>query len=283
MLIALLLCCIAAIFFFKSYYREDVSDDKLYQYVLGDNTLGKNAVNGQKVQCISDAVRSQYHQYFHHSGRVIVHTIVQMFSGVWGLGAFAVFNAILAIVAIALLVRLTQTADNRRSVIIWVLMAVALLYLFPRPDYLFYGIAYSMNYLFPIVTSTILFLLLRKLQAGRLSKLSIILFTIYAFFAGWTQEAFTVPISGGLFFWLIINRKKINFSIIPIIAFWLGTAMLVLAPGNFARLEEDGSIMVMFGRAINHFVKMKLIWLLLISLMIYCVKDKASFKFFLQA
>lgn len=279
-MIAILLACVAVIFFFKSYYRESVSDDKLYSYVLGDYTLGSNAVTGQKVQSISDAIVSQYHQYFHQGGRVIVHFFVQMFSGAWGLGAFGVCNAFMALVAIASLIKLTQTDDNRKSIIIWTLIAISLLYLFPSPAGLFYSMAGSFNYLFPIVTSTIFFILLDKLKSGELSKIGVALFSIYAFVAGWTMEAFTLPISGGIFFWLIINRKKVNFSILPIVTFWLGTAMLVLAPGNFCRLQGAGSKILMFINAIAYFGQMKIFWLLIVAGIIYRIKDKVGFKEF---
>jgi uncharacterized protein YhhL (DUF1145 family) len=279
-LIAALLCCVAVSFFFKSYYRESVSDDLIYKYMVEAAPLGPASYTYQKVHNFSDVLISQSHQYRYLNGRTIVHIFVQMFTSVWGLGPFSVFNAILAIIAITVLVRLTQSAENRKSILMWTFVALALLYLFPSPAGLFYSMAGAFNYLLPITTSTIFFILLGKVKAGELSKTGIIIFSIFAFVAGWTMEAFTLPISGGLFFWLIINRKKVNFSIAPIIMFWIGTAILVLAPGNYVRLGSGGSRLTMLLQAFKYFGQIKLFWLMLIACIVYRIKNKNGFKAF---
>jgi hypothetical protein len=278
MLIAILLLCLAVIFFFKSYYRESVSDDLIYKYMVDALPLGPASATYQMVHNFSDVLVSQSHQYCYLNGRTIVHIFVQMFAGVWGLRAFSIFNAILAIIAMVALVTLTQTYDNKKNILLWAFMAIAIFYLFPSPSGLFYSIAGSFNYLFPITTSAIFFIFLGKVVMCKLSKVGIVIFSIFSFIAGWTMEAFTLPISGGLFFWLIINRRKVKFTIAPIITFWIGAAVLVLAPGNFVRLDAGGSRAAMLMQAVKYFGEMKIFWLFLIACIMYCIKDRNGFK-----
>jgi hypothetical protein len=113
--------------------------------------------------------------------------------------------------------------------------------------------------------------------AGKLSNVEIVFFSIFSFIAGWTMEAFTLPISGGLFFWLIINRKKLKIPVAPIISFWIGTVVLVLAPGNFVRLDACGSRIAMLIQAVRFFGEMKIFWLNIIACIVYRINDKNGF------
>lgn len=126
----------------------------------------------------------------------------------------------------------------------WMIPALIWFYLFPASDHLWYEVATGMNYLLPMVLVLAWLLMWRKLITGKHhSWVFMALTSIVGLMAGWSQEGFSVPLSGGMFIYAIINRRTLRIRhYIPLISLWIGTAALVFAPGNHHRVSDGGGL-----------------------------------------
>jgi hypothetical protein len=271
--------------FLKSYAEAWTDDDCCYAFVLDERFAIRDTyppvTDVVRLQTATEAIVSQYNQYFTLNGRSIVHFFTQMFAGPWGQTAFSIFSACLFLAVLFVFVRLTQHESNRTNGIIWFLLGVCLLYLFPEPHYLWYSPALCMNYLLTLFTSIVFFLLYKHVvENDRLSGLQVALIAFYSFVAGWMNEALTIPISGALFFWLLIHRKQWNVRRLGVaIAFWLGT--LVLIVGNLGRASGISHAYAAL-HAIELYAQLKIVWITLIVCLIVRRKNKPAFNEFLK-
>lgn len=263
----------------RSYYSESVSDDILYQYVLDDKPLESSRDYDKKVQNLEDAIYSQSHQYFTSNGRFIVHVWVQMFAGVWGRTAYSVTISFIFFAILILFVYYTLSQNKRINPLYWICAAIAFLYLFPNWGRNWILICMGFNYLYPMLLILGYLIILRYSLRKSLNIYLLILFIFYSFVAGWSQEAFSLPMSGGLFIYLICNFRKIKLQTwILSIVFWIGTAVLVFAPGNFNRFNAGDSHIVLFLRGIEYLYSTVLFDLLIILLIGIRIWNKSEFK-----
>lgn len=256
----------------------------LYRYVLDDAQLGSNKYVDE-VTCLSDAIESQTAQYFYSNGRMLIHILVQMFAGPWGHTAFAVFTTVLFLAVVILFTHYT-VGKSRRTPFVWFLAVVTYLYLFQEWSCLWYGIAIGMNYLFPMLPalSTLLMLRLICRHERKVSrKLTVLIpLALLGFVTGWSQECFAIPLSGGIFIWALVNfrKTKLPFWVLAV-PLWIGTAVLVFAPGNFVRLATHS----IFWSVLNGAVLLAgtwLFWLMLAGLVVIRLVSKNKFKEYLS-
>jgi hypothetical protein len=275
-------CVVSALaVFFRSYWVAWNNDECVYAFKLCKIDLAAE-MPPEKVQTAWDVIMSQYNQFGSVNGRSVVHFLTQMFCGIWGQTAFSVCASVLFLMAVGLFLLLTQRPLHRRMGILWALISCCLLYLFPEPFHLWYVPAMSLNYLLTMVTSLLFLLFYQKLIAREhWSKWRVAGVALYAFVAGWMNEAITIPISGALFFWLILHRKQWTAGrIIVAGAFWLGT--LVLIVGNLQRASGVFYMASMVWRALHLYVQLKLVWILLICGLVCRWRNKAEFRAFMQ-
>ena len=135
-LISLVLFATGISFGLRCYYQEPVSDDLLYRFVLDDNILGRNDCS-RLVKNLGDAIESQSIQYFYSNGRTLIHILVQMFAGPWGGTAFAVFEGMLVVAIMTLFGFYCIPKRRRYNPLLWMLIAIAYLYLFQDKESFF--------------------------------------------------------------------------------------------------------------------------------------------------
>lgn len=228
---------IASVFcFIGSYYYEPISDELAYRFFL-DETYGTKFYD-RTINTVWDAMASQTNEYFNHSGRFLVHTITQIFSGILGRTWFSICNAfVFSITIIALALRIKGLSNDKRFLFTCLLSIV---FLFIFPGYRLFPIALSLNYLWPL---PIILLFLQEFKK-ELSILSLrggrtVYLSLLGLFAGATQEVYIVPI-GALTFCIIVIRicqhRKLNLNIILLcLLFWVGSLTVCLAPGTLKR------------------------------------------------
>lgn len=273
----------------RSYFREPISDDLLYRYILDGHSLGYNVL-GSEVKCLSDAISSQVTQYFYSNGRTLIHILVQMFAGPWGMTAYSIFLGILFLCIEILFVRQSFSIGSIRNPMVNMIVIISLLYLFPDNSGSWYSIAGGMNYLFPMLLALIFLWLVERFvnvayEGSR--RYNLIYCTIIATFGlvtGWSQECFSLPLSGGLFFVLLFNRKllKNRELMILTISLWVGTAILVFAPGNFVRLGNSKGIVLTFINGVKLLYGTRLFWAFIIGMTILRFKDRMLYKSFVS-
>lgn len=235
----LIIAAIAA--FSLSAHRERVQDDLFYGYIFNDDDFETPRLT-RPITDGADIVESQQWHYRHINGRLPVHILVQAFCGIWGYTAFGVVNAAIFVMFVSLLVRLSFSAARRRNPWSWLVVILALLYLFPKginsSQGPWFGIAVGVNYLWVGAIFCVMLLAIRKISLrGRVSWWIVPL----AFFAGWSNEAYSIPLSGSLFFLLCAHRDARHTKVVATaLAVWAGTALTVFAPGTFARVDQGG-------------------------------------------
>jgi len=270
----------------RCYFREPISDDLLYRYVLDDAPLGSNNYV-KEVTGLSDAVESQVIQYFYSNGRTLIHILVQMFAGPWGQTAYSVFVGVL-ILAIIILFTFYTVGKSRRTPLVWFLVVGMYLYLFQDWSCNWYSICGGMNYLLPMFPVLCTLLALRWInRVGNndcRKPLVLILLSLLGFVTGWSQECFSLPLSGGIFLWAVMNFKKngLPFWVLTL-ALWVGTAVLVFAPGNFVRLASRPGLLMTIVNGIKLLAGTWLFWFMLTGLVAIRVSDKEKFRKFIYS
>ncbi len=115
-----------------------------------------------------------------------------------------------------------------------------------------------------------------------ISAASLVLIPILGFVTGWSHEAFSVPLSGALFFYIVLNLKKLDKRLLYVaIPLWIGTAIMVFAPANFARFFSGGSgdsKIYVIANAIDNFMHLKLLWIFVVTTIIFRIRNYKFLK-----
>lgn len=243
----LIVICASILVGIKAYNVVPMGDDLLYRFILDDKTLWSNNIT-YEIRDLGDAVNSQYNQYFVTNGRTLVHILVQMFAGPWGPVAFGIFIGCIFGISMILLVIYTIPKGKRYNPVIWLLITICLLYFVQGNGIIWTRLAAGINYLYPMVL-TLSFLIVDKNVNywGRLrNRLWIYPFLgLLGFITGWSHESYCIPLSGAIFIRICVilykheikNVSSANW--IMYISLWIGSAILVFAPGNFIRVAES--------------------------------------------
>lgn len=166
----------------------------------------------------------------------------------------------------------------------------AIFVLFPCPGSIFLGsIALCVNYLW-VACATVYFILFYRYivchSIGTGLFVKVVCFTM-ALLYGSLQESFTVGITFALFIYYSFHINKLNGTILwLLLGLIVGTCFVVLAPGNFVRLDEvnsngDYGLWKNISNVIVAVLHTKIfILMLILSLLLIC-KDYGKFKCFL--
>lgn len=282
----ILLLIITGIFFYlRSVNREPYCDEILYGYNLKATEYGEYWSSPQtsldgKIENLSDVINSQMNHYYFANGRSIVHAIEQFFTGVLNMNIFYIVNTGVFLLVIFMVLKLLKARGGFVGAFIVVL---AFMYLYPMPYRLWYSINYGCNYLWPLCFSVILLFYCMKIsEKVQFSKVTLVLLSFLSFITGWSHEAFSVPLSGALFFYIIFNIKKIDKRLLYIaIPLWIGTAIMVFAPANFARFlggGNGGSKIYAIANAIDNFMHIKLLWIFVITAIVFRIRNNKFLK-----
>ena len=145
----------------------------------------------------------------------------------------------------------------------------------------------SLNYLWPATLLMGVLTVLASAERGAMLRkwYHYVLLILLGFFAGWSNEAFAVPLSGALFFYMIIRKSRMRGAMwCMTIALWFGTAMLVFAPGTLQRAMHHtdqgiSQVVIMFFECYSN---VKFIWILFATMLILKIIKKISIKDFLR-
>ena len=219
-------------------------DDWAYAFVVDEHSEGYLSViddnnSRQPVESFADAVVSQSRDYFKSNGRFIIHTLVQYFCGCWSMQQFAVANTVVFVFFALLLFR-----QIGRRLDLWQLFIVISSFwlLTPYLGFTFLGpISLCVNYLWTCTATFIFLLLFNHVRRSSPGRLSLSVFSIYALVVGSLQESFSIGIAGGLFFYLLFNRKRTSKGeLVMSLAYMAGAMACLLSPANFARTDSIG-------------------------------------------
>lgn len=273
----IILLILAAVFtFVESSDREWISDDISYRFICEDDSIYMDASRMREIRTVADICESQAYHYIYMNGRLPVHFIVQFFDGITGKTLFALFNSAVMVLAIILCGRVGRGKSTKGVPHHWydldpwyyLIATLALFYLFPvqTDGRLWFSPAMGINYLW---SSTIFMAFLYYFN--RCERVSIWLMLL-ALLTGWSHEAFSIALSGGTFLYMIFRRRKINRGQIAMtFMLWVGTALIVFAPGTLYRASDPALSESLLVRAINTikaWSEIKVLWILLLFIVV---------------
>lgn len=270
------------------------SDDWYYSFIFEPNQK-----HSTRIETISDVIISQYKHYLHWGGRSVVHTIDQLLL-MTSFNTICILNSLVFTSFIYLIYKMSNRGGKTNF---FLLLAVFLLVWFAVPffsesilwktgsvNYLWGGLIFFL-FLFPYYN------FFRSLES-KSNLLKSIGFFFFGIIAGWTNENMSIALL--VFIAIVISFsyfKKRNipqWAIFGFIGAIIGCAFLLLAPGNFVRIEEmkamygwsDFSFFRILGiishRTLDFFLKniLPLISIYLILFFLYrkFPKDKRTYK-----
>lgn len=269
--IALILVASTVFCFIDSADRELISDDICYQFIFEDDAAFMNVDRMRPVDSVSDIFGSLGYHYMNVNGRMLPHFFVQYFDSIGGKWLFAACNSIIFLLFILFLTHYSLRACMRAQVSAWwyLLVVLAMFYLFPVLDsgVIWFSPAFSLNYLWGG------FLFVLFLNFFESHKTHIALIVLFALLVGLQNEGFSIPLCGGLFIYLLINRKSVSRRLVLIPAVLiLATAVTALAPGTIGRAlsgESNGRGLsgILLG-TVECYCAVKIFWIYLVSLLL---------------
>ena len=195
----------------------------------------------QRVESLSDIFQSMESHYFTWGGRIFAHGLAQFF--IWlGKPAFDIANTVIFIFLILTIINLSNTwLKISRKALVWIFLC---LFLFAAASLMsLFWLTGSCNYMwmsfFQLFFLTPYVKALRSGEAGN-SILNFLLMILLGLAAGWSNEAGALAtVFLTIFLIIMCNIKGIFRAWMPagLIALIIGCAFMILAPGNFARLE----------------------------------------------
>lgn len=213
-----------------------LDDDVLYCSFLDLRNVTHWATLGQfhiiPFNTVWELFPSQWNHYMHVNGRLLVHLLIQLFDGFLPKWLFALANGLIYGWLVCLVRRLACVPATWK----WSMAALILVYwgiMLPLDPCI------SINYIWP--GAFCLYLICTLKERGR-GVGRICLVSVYALLCGWSNESITIGLSAAFLYIVITRRGEITVqTLLPIIAFWVGTALIVFAPGT---LHRAGSVVL---------------------------------------
>jgi len=194
-----------------------------------------------RIESFGDIFKSLTSHYFDWGGRIFAHAFVQFF--IWiGKPVFDIANTVIFIFLVLTIINLSNTwLKISRAALIWIFFTLFILMASSMMSTLW--LTGSCNYMW--MTFFQLFFLTPYVKALRShdaanSMINVVLMIILGLFAGWSNEAGALATVCLTFFLLIMCKvQKIfrSWMIAGFIAISIGCAFMLLAPGNFIRME----------------------------------------------
>lgn len=228
--------CVFILFFLQDRFCALTTDD-LFYLAIGGMSGGIDGVY-TPVRTLGDIITSQMYDYTHVNGRFIVHCITIWFCCFAGLNLFRLVNTLAFVLLVWNIDRILRY-NHHESPYNKYIVAFCLFFLFPVTGEILIGhVATCVNYLWVAWATTSFFILLYKSYGRTYGMSRNILLFVTAAVIGSLQESFSIGVSAALFFYFCFHYDSFRQSNkFLVFGYWIGTCVLVLAPGNFARLH----------------------------------------------
>lgn len=235
----LTVACVAC--FYLSTFRMPAYDELCYKFIF-DETEFEDLSSIREVEDLSDVMESQVFHYLHVNGRMPVHVAVQTFLNVGSPVVFGILNALVYLCFIILTARFVRNG-YRCNPVLWLGVVLAVQYMFPSSGETgsgpWYSVTFALNYLWPGALTMAVLTVHEYLNTHWRNEFRICLgCAILGLAAGWSNEAFAVPMAGGLFLYQAFVVRNMPRGAMAWLegGFWLGSILLVFAPGTWSRV-----------------------------------------------
>lgn len=267
----LLLTIIGILFLVLNILTPEYLDDYLYKYVF----INGKANTDYPIQNICDIIHSQIDHYHTFNGRVLIHTFVQLFTGILGKGFFNLVNALAFTCFIILSIKYATKSLNNSLILISTFLV---LLCFPSFNDTCLWMTGSIGYLWTALLTIIFLFIFKKFQEKAVTSSSY-LFLLGGIPLGWTHEGIVFPLALSLIVYCCWNRKQITKSAaFPFaIGFIIGAFICTFSPATLSRTSGyEGTLMSIISKLLSGFVllsKLKLIYVTIAGLIWIAFKD----------
>lgn len=266
-----LLFIVAIIVAIFSYNCIWTGDDIFYQYICPSDVYTFFS-DSPHIESFSDIIESQYNHYFLVNGRVVAHTLVQLYCGLWGRTAFAISNGIVYILFILGLIQLCNISINKFASVATITMLVMLTFDTK------YTPSCQIGYIWMFTLIVWWLLLFRSQKQKQKSFGRCFLLFIGSIIVGNNQEALAIGLCGALILQWILQR---NYFSTPqkwmIAGFSIGLAFLVLAPSTFIRLHNT---YMEFHKSLFNMMRMPIFGMLCLVVVYNLLRKRLTLKDF---
>lgn len=220
-----------------NHYTTLIVDDYVYSF---------SRVTGKRITNIFSILQSEYNHYFTWGGRVIVHTLAQIFLMLDKM----VFDIANTFVYLAMVIVIYFHAVGNFKIYPFLLLLINLLLFLCMPVFgqVFLWVVGSCNYLWgPLLV--LLYLIPYRMQYSKdipliENNILCVLFGLFGIIAGCTNENMSVTLVVLIVIFMYLywaKHKKIYlWCVCGLIGSLIGAMALILAPGNFVRLNISG-------------------------------------------
>lgn len=237
---------------FLNYLTPMAADDYAYSFILSTT---------ERVNSFADVFRSQCYQYVTYGGRIVAHSFAQIFLW-WGKPIFNFVNAAMFIVYINLISLLAFSREQKKSVKTIISSFLIAWFMLPVIGSVIFWLTGSCNYLWG---TTFVFAFIYRyynclfdITEKKESIFKMILWFLFGVVAGWCNEntsGMGIMVCCLLTLYKYKKHLKIwKWQIAGIIGAILGFSLLMLAPGNYARVDLLGPSISPFQRYLNAFI-----------------------------
>lgn len=207
-----------------------VIDDYPYsRSFVGVQSMADDQNVDATINNLADLINSQIAHYQAINGRGLVHTVVQMFCCWFEQIPFDILQGIFFMICIVMFAKHTGSKNKLAGIPVMLLFML----LFREPACIYHGVACGVNYLWSItITLWIRWLYLKN-------HTHTIPLGLFAFVAGFSNEALAIPFTGAFFIEMLLQWKECTLrQHIMVVCMCLGTIILIVAPANFHRLSN---------------------------------------------
>lgn len=215
-----------------NHYTTLIADDYNYSFCFGHRTTG-----------IMDILQSQYHHYFEWGGRVVAHSIAQIFL-MYDKFVFDVANTF-AYLAMILVVYFHAIGKFKFYPLLLLLINLLFFLCMPVFGQVFLWVVGACNYLWgPLLV--FLYLVPYRLQYSKATpvianKLLSVIFGLMGVIAGWTNENLGLTLAFLILVFIYLywceHKKVYLWCVCALIGSVIGAIALIVAPGNFVRMN----------------------------------------------
>lgn len=226
-------------FYLLNHYTDLAIDDFGFKFIKSFDLERTYS----RVTNLSELIESQTTHYLGMNGRVLANGLAQLFLMSENKTWFNIANTIMFGLLQVLILLLSGFRLKELTVVHYLFMVTSVWFLIPGPNQTFLWLDGSFNYLWVAVLVLAFIYLFSRIvsSGGKLSWYCYPLLFLAGFLAGAGHEVISVGVAGAYCLYLLLNKQKITGSVIAMVSgFCLGTAFVILAPGNMTRMESEG-------------------------------------------
>ncbi|MGL4393234.1 MAG: DUF3329 domain-containing protein [Fusobacteriaceae bacterium] len=254
-LIILLLSTFFGMFILNSWTTYNY-DDFLYSFkypsVLSHSKYGEVIIYGQaeRVKNFLDIIQSQANHYMMYGGRVFAHTLVQLFL-IFPKYIFDFFNSIVFLIMVnGMYINISN--ENKKKINSFYLFLIFIFLIWftaPPLRQSYFWLTGSMNYVWTTTFLLYFSYYMKKfvVDKNKTKQNKIFYFVLFSvgILAGWTNENMCVSILVATIIMMYINRKISKKLIYSLIGLFIGSLLVIFAPGNFVRASTHSSYLLL--------------------------------------